>query len=126
MEVYASMVTLTPEASAKVKDLLAEKQRDDLGLRIFVREGGCRGFSYGMAWDSPEQDDTVFEQDGIRVMVDPVSTVYLDGAQVDFQDALMGGGFTIHNPNAASTCGCGQSFKSTAGGGAPKACNCDH
>ena len=118
------MVTLTPEASAKVKGLLAEKQREDLGLRIFVREGGCRGFSYGMAWDAPEEEDTVFELDGIRVLVDPVSTIYLDGAQVDFKDALMGGGFTITNPNAASTCGCGQSFKSKDGGGAAKACGC--
>ncbi len=118
------MVTLTQEAMEKVKGLLADKQREDLGLRIFIREGGCRGYSYGMAWDSPSEDDQVFEQGGVRVLVDPVSTIYLDGAEVDFKDELMGGGFTIHNPNATSTCGCGQSFRSASGGG--KACSCSH
>jgi iron-sulfur cluster assembly protein len=120
------MVTLTPKAAGKVKDLLAQKQRDDLALRIFVSPGGCRGFSYGMAWDSPADDDAVVEIEGVRVCVDPMSAPYLDGAEVDFADALMGGGFTIQNPNAASTCGCGQSFKSKDGEGAPHACSCGH
>ena len=120
------MVTLTPKAALKVKDLLSQKNRDDLALRIYVSAGGCRGFSYGMAWDSAAEDDEVIEQGGVRVLVDPLSATYLDGAEVDFADALMGGGFTITNPNAASTCGCGQSFQSKDGGGAAHACNCGH
>ena len=120
------MITLSPKAAHKVRDLLAAKQRDDLALRIYVSAGGCRGFSYGMAWDSPAEDDAVFEQDGVRVLVDPASAPYLDGAEVDFAEALMGGGFTIQNPNAASTCGCGQSFKSKDGEGAPSSCSCGH
>jgi len=120
------VVTLTPKATVKVKDLLAQKQREDLGLRIYVSAGGCRGYSYGMAWDAPAEDDTVFEQGGVRVLVDPMSAEYLEGAEVDFAEALMGGGFTITNPNAATTCGCGQSFQSKDGGGAAQACGCGH
>jgi iron-sulfur cluster assembly protein len=120
------LVTLTPKAAHKVKDLLAAKRRDDLALRIYVAPGGCRGFSYGMAWDAPADDDLVMEQDGVRVLVDPESAPYLDGAEVDFNEALMGGGFVIQNPNAVSTCGCGQSFKAKNGEGAPTGCSCGH
>jgi iron-sulfur cluster assembly protein len=120
------MVTLTPKAAHKVKDLLAAKQRSDLGLRIFVQPGGCRGFSYGMAWDEPAEDDAVIEQEGVRVLIDPFSAQYLEGAEVDYHEALMGGGFVIQNPNAVSTCGCGQSFKAKSGEGAPSACGCGH
>lgn len=126
LEVQANMITLTPKAALKVKDLLSQKNRDDLALRIYVTAGGCRGFSYGMAWDSPAEDDAVVEQGGVRVLVDPMSATYLDGAEVDFAEALMGGGFTITNPNASSTCGCGQSFQSKDHAGAPHACSCGH
>jgi iron-sulfur cluster assembly protein len=119
-------VTLTPKAALKVRDLLAQKKRDDLALRIYVAAGGCRGYTYGMAWDTPAEDDAIIEQDGVRVLIDPLSAPYLDGAEVDFAEALMGGGFTITNPNAVSTCGCGQSFKSKDGGGAPSPCGCGH
>ena len=120
------MMTLSPKAAHKVKDMLAAKNRDDLALRIYVQAGGCRGFSYGMAWDVPADDDEVLEQDGVRVLVDPSSAPYLDGAEVDYNEALMGGGFLIQNPNAVSTCGCGQSFKAKNGEGAASACGCGH
>jgi iron-sulfur cluster assembly protein len=123
-EQTGTMVTMTPKAAAKVRDLLAAKQRTDLALRLYVSAGGCRGFSYGMAWDAPEPDDHVFEFDGVKLIVDPMSAMYLDGAEVDFNEALMGGGFTIHNPNAVSTCGCGQSFRT--GSDAGHACGCGH
>jgi iron-sulfur cluster assembly protein len=118
------MVTLTPKAAAKVRDLLTAKGRTDLALRVYVAAGGCRGLSYGMAWDTPAEDDAVFEQDGVRVVVDPLSEAYLDGAEIDFSEALMGGGFTIRNPNAVSTCGCGQSFRTANDSGSP--CSCGH
>lgn len=120
------MITLSPKAAYKVKDMLASKKRDDLALRIYVQAGGCRGFSYGMAWDAPAEDDAVVEQEGVRVLIDPSSAPYLDGAEVDYNEALMGGGFVIQNPNAVSTCGCGQSFKSGTTEGAPSACGCGH
>jgi iron-sulfur cluster assembly protein len=116
------MITLTPKAATKVKDLLSAKNRTDLGLRLYVSAGGCRGFSYGMAWDAPAGEDAVFEQEGVRLIVDPMSEAYLEGAEVDFNDALMGGGFTIRNPNATGTCGCGQSFRTA--GDAGNACGC--
>ena len=104
------MVTLTPKAAGKVKDLLAQKQRDDLALRIFVSPGGCRGFSYGMAWDSPADDDAVVETDGVSMVVDALSYQYLLGAMVDYREDLQGAQFLVDNPNAQSTCGCGNSF----------------
>ena len=122
----ASLVTLTPKAASKVRDLLDQKKRDDLGLRIYITAGGCRGYNYGMAWDSPAEEDQVFDQGGVRVLLDPMSATHMDGAEVDYSEALMGGGFTITNPNASSTCGCGQSFRSKDGGGAPHACGCGH
>ncbi len=120
------MVTLTPKAASKVRDLLEQKKRDDLGLRIYITSGGCRGYSYGMAWDRAAEEDQVFEQGGVRVLIDPMSMEQMEGAEVDYSEALMGGGFTITNPNASSTCGCGQSFRGKDGGGAPHACGCGH
>lgn len=119
-----TVVRMTPKAVAKVRGLLAAKNRTDLALRLYVSAGGCRGFSYGMAWDAPEADDHVFEFEGVRLIVDPMSGQYLDGAEVDFNESLMGGGFTINNPNASSTCGCGQSFRTANDGG--QACSCGH
>lgn len=119
-----ALVRMSPKAVAKVRELLTAKNRTDLALRLYVSAGGCRGFSYGMAWDAPEGDDHVFDNEGVRLIVDPQSVQYLDGAEVDFSESLMGGGFTIQNPNAVSTCGCGQSFKAEGEGG--QACSCGH
>jgi len=107
------MITLTSGASQKVKGIL-EQERASLpqgGLRIYVQGGGCSGFSYGMVLDEAAAEDQVFETDGIKLIVDPMSLRYLEGAEVDYKEDLMGGGFAIKNPNAKSSCGCGQSFQ---------------
>lgn len=117
------MITLTSQAAEKLKGLLQEKQREDLALRIFVKPGGCRGYSYGMAFDSRvQEDDRTAEVDGVRILIDPFSAAFLEGAEVDYVDSLMGGGFTIRNPNAVSTCGCGQSFRTARQRGEPRSC----
>ena len=107
------MINVTETAAVKIADLLAEENKPDAGLRVFVQGGGCSGFQYGLMIDEGEGDreaDKVFEVNGVRLLVDPISLRYLKGAEVDFVDNNMGGGFTIKNPNAKSTCGCGSSF----------------
>ena len=106
-------INVTPTAAEKITELLAEENKTDAGLRVFVQGGGCSGFQYGLMIDEGEGDaqaDQVFEVNGVRLFVDPISMRYLKGAEVDFVDNNMGGGFTIKNPNAKSTCGCGSSF----------------
>ena len=104
-------ITVTEAAASKIKELLAEEGKSDSGLRVFVQGGGCSGFQYGlMIEESGGVGDQAFESNGIKLFVDPVSVSYLKGAEVDFVDTITGGGFTIKNPNATSTCGCGQSF----------------
>jgi iron-sulfur cluster assembly accessory protein len=106
-----SYITVTESAASKIKDLLAEENKADSGLRVFVQGGGCSGFQYGlMIEENGGVGDQTFESNGIKLYVDPVSLSYLKGAEVDFVDTITGGGFTIKNPNATSTCGCGSSF----------------
>ena len=105
------MVTVTSLAAEKITELLAEENKVGAGLRVFVQGGGCSGFQYGLMIDEGEGDhtsDQVFEVNGVRLFVDPISIQYLKGAEVDFVDNMAGGGFTIRNPNAKTTCGCGQ------------------
>jgi iron-sulfur cluster assembly accessory protein len=107
------MIHVTPAAASKIQELLAEENKVGAGLRVFVQGGGCSGFQYGLMIDEGDGDpstDQVFESNGIRLVVDPISIRYLQGAEVDFVDTVSGGGFTIKNPNARSTCGCGSSF----------------
>ena len=106
-------------ASAKVKGIL-EQEKESLpqgGLRIYVQGGGCSGFQYGMVLDEVADGDQVIELEGVKVIVDPMSLRYLEGAEVDYKEDLMGGGFAIKNPNAKSTCGCGHSFQAGRGRG---------
>ena len=106
-----SYITVTESAASKIKDLLAEENKSESGLRVFVQGGGCSGFQYGlMIEENGGVGDQTFESNGIKLYVDPVSLSYLKGAEVDFVDTITGGGFTIKNPNATSTCGCGSSF----------------
>ena len=103
----------TDSAAAKVSQLIDEEGNPDLKLRVFVQGGGCSGFQYGLMIDEGEGDattDAVIESNGVKLLVDPISARYLKGAEVDFVDNVTGGGFTIKNPNAKSTCGCGSSF----------------
>ena len=107
-----SYITVTESAASKIKDLLTEENKSDSGLRVFVQGGGCSGFQYGLMIEEGGAGvgDQAFESNGVRLFVDPVSISYLKGAEVDFVDTITGGGFTIKNPNAKSTCGCGSSF----------------
>jgi iron-sulfur cluster insertion protein len=113
------MINVSPTAASKINELLAEEGKTGSGLRVFVQGGGCSGFQYGlMIEESGGVADQVIESNGVRLFVDPVSVSYLKGAEVDFVDTVTGGGFTIKNPNATSTCGCGQSFSVAGEGGA--------
>jgi iron-sulfur cluster assembly protein/iron-sulfur cluster insertion protein len=105
------MITLTDTAATKVKDLLAEEGDDALALRVAVRPGGCSGFSYEMFFDSDvANDDLTADYSGVKVVVDPSSAQMLNGATLDYKDGLQETGFSINNPNAQRTCGCGSSF----------------
>ena len=105
------MIDISPIAASKITELLAEENKEGSGLRVFVQGGGCSGFQYGLMIEEAGTDaDQVFESNGVKLYIDPISVRYLGGAHVDFLDTVTGGGFTIKNPNAKSTCGCGQSF----------------
>ena len=104
-------IILTEAASAKVAELIEQEGNPELALRVAVRPGGCSGFSYEMFFDTDVADDDVKSTFGaVSVVVDPSSASLLQGATLDFKDGLQGAGFSINNPNASRTCGCGQSF----------------
>lgn len=105
------MLTLTENAVQKIKELLAEENNPNLKLRSFVQGGGCSGMQYGFTFDETQnEDDFVIENDGIAVLVDSMSMQYMTGASIDYKDDLMGSSFSIDNPNAQTSCGCGSSF----------------
>lgn len=119
-----ALVSVTSRAAEKLKEVIEKQGRADLALRVYVTPGGCSGFSYGMTFaEGTEEGDQIVDQDGVRIVVDPMSAMYLKGSEIDFVDALMGGGFALRNPNATSTCGCGQSFKTADQQGTAKACH---
>lgn len=98
-------------AAKKAKVLIDEEANEALNLRVFVTGGGCSGFEYGFTFDEDlEDDDTAIVQQGVRLVIDPLSFQYLAGAEVDFKEDLQGSRFVVTNPNANSTCGCGNSF----------------
>jgi iron-sulfur cluster assembly protein len=104
------MLTLTPTAVEKVKAIMAERNESS-ALRISVVGGGCSGFQYQMTLENqPQKDDQVIEMDGLKVVVDSRSMLYLTGTRVDYVDGLSGSGFKFENPNAKGSCGCGESF----------------
>jgi iron-sulfur cluster insertion protein len=110
-EATEALLNVTQNAADKVKALIAEEGNDALKLRVFVTGGGCSGFQYGFSFDENINDgDTVIEKDGVTFLVDPMSYQYLVGAELDYQEGLMGAQFMINNPNASTTCGCGSSF----------------
>jgi|SRR5437588_13065780 len=120
------MITVSDAALGQLRQLVGTQPGPAaLGLRVFVQQGGCSGFSYGMGLDEnpPREDDEITEVDGLKVYVDSFSAKYLEGAEVDYVDALMGGGFTIHNPQASRTCGCGHSFQTADSAGTPNSCS---
>ncbi|WP_373279534.1 iron-sulfur cluster insertion protein ErpA [Chitiniphilus eburneus] len=101
----------TDNAATKVKDLIDEEGNPELKLRVFVTGGGCSGFQYGFTFDEiVNDDDTEVSKGGVTLLIDPMSYQYLVGAEIDYVESLEGSQFTIKNPNAVSTCGCGSSF----------------
>ena len=117
------MITITEQAATKLKELMETQEQPELYLRLFITQGGCEGFSYGMGFDAErKEDDQIFERGGVRLLVDAVSYRLLNGAQVDYAKSHFGEGFSVRNPNAISTCGCGHSFKTRQEAGAPEPC----
>ncbi len=109
-EIDAPLI-FTDAAALKVKRLIDEEGNRSLKLRVFISGGGCSGFQYGFKFESEEaEDDTVIENQGVKLVVDPMSIQYLMGAEIDYSEGLEGSQFVIRNPNAATTCGCGSSF----------------
>lgn len=106
-----AFVTVTPNAINKVKQLIAEENNPNMKLRMFVSGGGCSGFQYGFTFDEEvADDDWSFDFDGITLLIDSMSGQYLQGAEVDYVESLQGSQFSIKNPQAQTTCGCGSSF----------------
>lgn len=105
-------LVVTTKAADKVKGMIQSQNNDKLSLRLFVQAGGCAGFRYGLAFDdAPAADDEVIQVDGVRILVDPASAPYVNGAEIDYVESLQGAGFKVQNPNAEATCGCGHSFR---------------
>ena len=126
-ETKVDFVILTPPALQAVRDLFEKRNLEGYALRVFVSGGGCSGFQYGMALEANiREQDMVDEFDGVKVVVDEVSIEYLRGATVDYVEDVMGSGFKITNPNAVSSCGCGNSFKTndSANAGNGGGCGC--
>ena len=129
-EVDSAAMTLSPTAENKLRDLLVARNIPNHGLRVFVSGGGCSGLQYGMAFEAQARDfDTVVNQNGVKLFLDPTSLMYLAGGSIDFVDSLMGVGFKIENPNATAACGCGSSFRTkdsgnTSGGSCGSGCGC--
>ncbi len=117
------MIQISESASVKIKEMLASEETPNLFLRLGVNSGGCSGFSYGMGFDDEQkEEDKSFEIHGLKVVVDAESSKYLAGVEIDFKESTMGGGFTINNPNATATCGCGSSFRTKEEAGVPSEC----
>ena len=110
MEIPSPLI-FTDAAASKVKGLIEEENNDNLKLRVFVSGGGCSGFQYGFTFDETVgEGDTVVENGGVTLLIDPMSFQYLVGAEIDYTEGLEGAQFVIRNPNATTTCGCGSSF----------------
>ena len=113
-------MTVTEAAARKAGELLGNAQKETAAIRVYVKSGGCSGYSYGMAIDDRElEGDSVFVDRGVRIVIDKMSLPLLQGSQIDYVENMMGGGFSVNNPNATSACGCGSSFR-TDGKTAPE------
>ncbi len=110
MAIDLDFIKITPKACEEVKKLVAAENNPDIGLRLGVKGGGCSGLSYDLKFTPTEKGDTVLDFDGFNVFMDAKSMIYLKNMQLDYNDGLQGKGFVFSNPNATSTCGCGESF----------------
>jgi len=110
-EAMPSPLLFSDSAASKVQQLINEEDNNNLMLRVFVQGGGCSGFQYGFTFDeNSQEDDTIVENNGVKLLIDPMSYQYLVGAEIDYTEGLEGSQFIIRNPNAQTTCGCGSSF----------------
>lgn len=122
-----AQVNVTANAANAVRDLLEKRNLENYALRVYIAGGGCSGYQYGMALEGNiREQDLVFEQHGIKLVVDEVSIEYLKGATIDYVEDVMASGFKIDNPNAVSSCGCGSSFRTAEGGGESGGCSGCH
>ncbi|MBM7704612.1 HesB/IscA family protein [Metabacillus iocasae] len=118
-----AILTITEAASFQIKDMMKEHGEENAYLRVTIKGGGCSGLSYGMGFDHEVQDeDMLFEQHGINVLVDKESAPILRDVKIDYKQSMLGGGFTIDNPNAIANCGCGSSFRTATNAGKPEEC----
>jgi iron-sulfur cluster assembly protein len=119
------MITITNEAVDQLRDFLAEQGTPDHALRVFVSPGGCSGLQYGMSIEEIEDEgDTVVNTSGVKLLVDEFSAMYIAGAEIDYVNSLMGGGFTVRNPNAVAGCACGHSFDTGMNAETSMGCGC--
>jgi iron-sulfur cluster assembly protein len=119
----SEVITLTEAAALQIKDMMKEHEEEGAYLRVSVKGGGCSGLTYGMGFEHERnEDDHEFEQHGIKILIDKESAPILKGTVIDYKQSLMGGGFTINNPNAIASCGCGSSFRTATNAGTPEEC----
>lgn len=117
------IVTVTEAAAFQIKDMMKQNEEEDAFLRVAVKGGGCSGLSYGMGFEQEaNEDDLKDEQHGIGILIKSEDAPILKGVKIDFKQSLMGGGFTIDNPNAIASCGCGSSFRTAKVTGTPENC----
>ena len=119
------MISITDEAVEQLEAFLEDQGTSGYSLRVFVAPGGCSGLQYGMSVEEDVEDgDTLIEMKGVRLLVDEFSAMYLGGAEIDFVNSLMGGGFTVRNPNAVAGCSCGHSFDAGDSAETAQGCGC--
>ncbi len=118
-----SMITVTEQAAYQIKDMLKDAEEGERYVRLAVHGGGCSGLSYGLGFErEPNEDDTVLEFFGVEFVIDKESTPIVKGVKIDYKQSMLGGGFTIDNPNAIASCGCGSSFRTATNAGKPEEC----
>lgn len=119
----SNVVTISEAAALQIKDMMVQNNEEGAYFRVAVNGGGCSGLSYGLAFDHEVKDgDDQSEQYGIKILVDKESAPILTGTKIDYKQSMLGGGFTIDNPNAIVSCGCGSSFKTATKAGTPEKC----
>lgn len=118
-----SMITVTEQAAYQIKDMLKDAEEGERYVRLAVHGGGCSGLSYGLGFErEPNEDDTVLEFFGVEFVIDKESAPIVEGVKIDYKQSMLGGGFTIDNPNAIASCGCGSSFRTAKNAGKPEEC----
>ncbi|AAU15608.1 conserved hypothetical protein [Bacillus cereus E33L] len=117
------MIEVTEQAAFQIKDMLKDAEDGEKYVRLAVHGGGCSGLSYGLGFEvEPKEDDTVLEFFGVEFVIDKESAPIVKGVKIDYKQSMLGGGFTIDNPNAIASCGCGSSFRTASNAGKPEEC----